>query len=59
MFFLLQYTGHEVKHASGSLPITIFDFMGLEEAAKNVHSTDLTNALRGHLPHGCKVGNRF
>ncbi|XP_017317608.1 interferon-induced protein 44 isoform X1 [Ictalurus punctatus] len=48
------YKGCEIKTSYGVLPITIFDFMGLEEKAQNVHPDDLRNALHGHLPNGYK-----
>ncbi|XP_058263274.1 interferon-induced protein 44-like [Hemibagrus wyckioides] len=49
------YKGYEINCSpSGTLPITIVDFMGLEETAQNVHPDDLKNALLGHLPDGYK-----
>ncbi|XP_060748998.1 interferon-induced protein 44-like [Tachysurus vachellii] len=47
------YKGYDIKCSpSGTLPLTIFDFIGLEHQTENVHPDDLKNALRGHLPNG-------
>ncbi|KAK3520359.1 hypothetical protein QTP70_023838 [Hemibagrus guttatus] len=52
------YKGYEIKCLpTGTLPVTIFDFMGLEDTAQNVHPDDFKNALRGHLPDGYKFNH--
>ncbi|KAF5893337.1 interferon-induced protein 44-like, partial [Clarias magur] len=53
------YKGHVIKIPSGTLGITIADFMGLEEKEHNIHLDDLRNALHGHLPDGYELtGNK-